>query len=594
MEISRLFDMLERVQKRQFQDVIFAGKLNNEWISYSSDDYIKHSYNLAFGLINIGIKPGDKVITITNNRPEWNFLDMGIMLAGAIHVPVYPTISDSDYKYIIEHSEAKLIFCAGKELLERVSRLTENNKDVLGIYTFLNISDKHLFQLIELGEKNKKPEIIETIKSKIKSNDLATIIYTSGTTGNPKGVMLSHNNIISNLESTYEIPPHIPNYKALSFLPLCHVYERMLNYMYQYNGFSIYYVDNIATIAENIKEVKPNIMSTVPRLLESIFDKIMLKGRKLNFPIRPIFFWAVNLGLEFEIQNRGWWYNLQLFFARKLVFKKWKEALGGDLDIIVSGGAALQERLARVFWAAGFRVLEGYGLTETSPVIAVNNFEANGIKFGTVGPPISNSTVKIAEDGEILCKGPGVMLGYYKEPKLTEEAFIDGWFKTGDIGRFELQGQLKITDRKKEIFKTSAGKYIAPQVIENKFKESPFIEQIIVVGENQKYPAALIVPNFFHLKSYCNVKNIPYSTDKEMSENTLIIKRIGKEVDKFNKFFGEAERIVRYELLSEAWTIAGGEFTPTLKLRRSFIQNKYNEKIELLFDIKKKQESINK
>jgi len=594
MEITRLFDMIDRVKAREFQKVIFAGKLNNEWNTYSSDDYIKFSTNVAYGLIKIGIKPSDKIITITNNRPEWNFLDMGIMLAGAIHVPVYPTISDSDYKYIIEHSEAKLIFCAGKELLERVGRLTADNNNILGIYTFLNISENHLFKLIEIGENNQSYEYVEAIKSKIKTDDLATIIYTSGTTGSPKGVMLSHRNIISNLEATYEIPPHEPNYKALSFLPLCHIYERMLNYMYQYNGFSIYYVDNIATIAENIKEVKPNIMSTVPRLLESIFDKIMLKGRKLSFPIKHIFFWAVNLGLKYEIEGNSWWYNLQLFIARKLVFKKWKEGLGGNLDIIVSGGAALQERLARVFWAAGFRVLEGYGLTETSPVIAANNFELNGIKFGTVGPPIINTQIKIAADGEILCKGPGVMLGYYKEPKLTAETFVDGWFKTGDIGRIEPQGQLKITDRKKEIFKTSAGKYIAPQVIENKFKESPFIEQIIVVGENQKYPAALIVPNFFHLKSYCNVKHIPYSTDKEMVENTIIIKRIGKEVDKYNKFFGEAERIVRYELLSEAWSIAGGEFTPTLKLRRSIIQNKFADKIELLFDMKKKQDSSSK
>lgn len=594
MDITRLFDMLDRVKAREFQKVIFAGKLNNEWNTYSSDDYLKFSTHVAYGLIKIGIKPGDKIITITNNRPEWNFLDMGIMLAGAIHVPVYPTISDSDYQYIIEHSEAKLIFCAGKELLERVGRLTSENPNILGIYTFLNISDNHLFKLIEIGENNPAKEVLESIKSNIKTDDLATIIYTSGTTGNPKGVMLSHSNIISNLEATYKIPPHTPNYKALSFLPLCHVYERMLNYMYQYNGFSIYYVDNIATIAENIKEVKPNIMSTVPRLLESIFDKIMLKGRKMSFPINHIFFWAVNLGLEYEIEGKSWWYNLQLFIARKLVFKKWKAGLGGNLDIIVSGGAALQERLARVFWAAGFRVLEGYGLTETSPVIAVNNFEPNGIKFGSVGPPILNTQIKIADDGEILCKGPGIMLGYYKEPKLTEETIVDGWFKTGDIGRIEPKGQLKITDRKKEIFKTSAGKYIAPQVIENKFKESPFIEQIIVVGENQKYPAALIVPNFFHLKSYCNVKHIPYSTDQEMVENSILIKRIGKEVDKYNKFFGEAERIVRYELLSESWTIAGGEFTPTLKLRRSIIQNKYAEKIELLFDLKKKQEASNK
>lgn len=587
MEITRLFELLDKVQANNLQKIALAGKIDNKWNTYSSEDYIKNSYNVAFGLLKLGIKPNDKVVTITFNRPEWNFLDMGIMMMGAIHVPVYPNISDSEYKYIIEHCEAKLVVVAGKDLFDRITPLTQDNENIIAVYNFLNNCENNLSKLINLGNENQNPELLESIKNSIKGTDLVTIIYTSGTTGNPKGVMLNHSNLISNIEAVYTVPPRVPNYVVMSFLPLCHVYERLLNYMYQYNSYSIYYVDNIATIADNLKEVKPNLISTVPRLLESIFDKIMLKGRKMPFPIKHIFFWAVNLGLKYKIEGNSFFYNIQLFIARKLVFKKWKSGLGGNLDIIVSGGAALQERLARVFWAAGFKVLEGYGLTETSPVIAVSNFEKNGIKFGTVGLPIKNVTVKIAEDGEILVKGPSVMLGYYKEPKLTADVFEDGWFKTGDIGRFESEGQLKITDRKKEIFKTSAGKYIAPQVLENKFKESPFIEQIIVLGENQKYPAALIVPNFFHLKSYCAVKHIPYSSDAEIIKNNIIVKRIEKEVEKINKSFGEAERIVRFQLLDESWTIAGGEFTPTLKLKRNQINQKYSDKIEQLFDIQK-------
>ncbi len=588
MEVNRLFDIIERIRSRGFQEIVFAGKEEGEWKYYNSDEYYENAYSVAYALLHLGIKQGDKVVTITNNRPEWNFIDMGIMLCGAVHVPVYPTISENDYRYILSHSEAKLVFTAGKELYDKIKPIVDDIPEIIDIYTFKNINgSKYVGELIEVGKQNPARQQVETVSSAIQPDDVATIIYTSGTTGNPKGVMLSHVNIMSNVAETHKIPPHI-HQRVLSFLPMCHVYERMMNYMYQYNGYSIYYVENVAHISDFMSEVKPHIITTVPRLLESIFDKIMLKGRKLKFPVKNIFFWAVNLGLKYKDDGNSLWYQLQLFFARKLVFKKWHKALGGHLDIIVSGGAALQERLSRVFWAAGFRVLEGYGLTETSPVIAVNRFEKNGIRFGTVGPPLANVLVKIADDGEILTKGPHVMKGYYKEPEMTKEVISnEGWFKTGDIGRIEPEGQLKITDRKKEIFKTSSGKYVAPQVIENKMKESPFIEQIIVLGENQKFAAALIVPKFDHVKSYCEVKEIEYPSDEEIIQNQVIIKKFQREIENLNRNFGEWEQIVRFELLKESWTTQSGELTPTLKLKRNFIIQKYKEKVDKLFEVKK-------
>lgn len=588
MEVKRLFDILGRIKEKGYNKIVFGGKEDGKWKTYDSNEYYENSHHLAHAFIHLGIRPGDKIITITNNRPEWNFLDMGIMLCGAVHVPVYPTISENDYRYILKHSEARLVFTAGKELYEKIKLIADEIPEIMDVFTFRDISGKmHVSELIGLGKINPYPENVQNITSSVQPDDVATIIYTSGTTGNPKGVMLSHANILSNVYETCKIPP-AETQRVLSFLPMCHVYERMMNYMYQYNGYSIYYVENVAHISDLMGEIRPHIITTVPRLLESIFDKIMLKGRKLKFPVRQIFFWAVNLGLKYKYEGNSVFYKLQLFFARILVFKKWRKALGGELDIIVSGGAALQIRLSRVFWAAGFRVLEGYGLTETSPVIAVSNFGKNGIKFGTVGLPLSNVQVKIADDGEILTRGPHVMKGYYKEPQLTADVMTeDGWFKTGDIGQFEPAGQLKITDRKKEIFKTSAGKYISPQVIENKFKESPFIEQLIVCGENQKFAAALIVPSFTHLRSYCEVKGIEYISDEQIVQNPIIKKRYEKEVNTFNKNFGESEQIVRFELLKESWSTVGGELTPTLKLKRSFIVQKYTSEVERLFEVKK-------
>ena len=587
MEVTRIFDLLTRYKKKfKLKEGVVAGKENGEWIKYNIDQYIEIVNDISYGLLKLGVKKGDNIATISNNRPEWNFIDMGILQTGAIHVPIYPTICESDYQYILNHAEVKYVFVAGKELLRKIEHILPDIPTLKGLYTFKEHEGvKHLSELIELGKQNPVAKKLESIKAGIKPNEMATLIYTSGTTGNPKGVMLSHNNIISNFLAVSKIPPVGEEGKSISYLPLCHVYERMLNYLFQYLGISIYYAENLGTIVENIKEIKPEIMSTVPRLLEKVYDKIISKGRKLKGIKKMIFFWSVNLGLRYELDGaNGWFYEYKLKIAKKLVFKKWQEALGGNLEVMVSGGAAIQPRLARIFTAAGIPVLEGYGLTETSPVIAVSNFWKNGIKFGTVGPILKDVKVKIAGDGEILCKGPNLMLGYYKDPKLTEEAIDkDGWFHTGDIGNIEETGQLRITGRKKEIFKTSLGKYISPQLMENKFKESPFIDVIFVLGENQKYAAALVVPDFEHLRSWCNVKEIKYSSNKEMLANPVIKKRFQREIDICNSAFGKTEQIMSFELLDTPWTVETGELTASLKLRRQFIYKKYKAEIDRLF-----------
>lgn len=585
--VTRLFDLLPWMKENySHRDSMLAGKENGNWITYNVDQYIENANDVAFGLLALGIRPGDKIATITNNRPEWNFLDMGIMMAGAVHVPVYPTISESDYKYILTHAEVKYVFLAGQELLRKIDHILPEVPTLKGIYTFKKIDEHpHFPELINLGKANPAPEKVKAIKAGIKTNDVATIIYTSGTTGNPKGVMLSHNNIISNLMSVRHIPPLTGDDKALSYLPLCHIYERMINYVWQYVGVSIYYAESMAAIGDNMREIKPQLMSTVPRLLEKIYDRIMATGRKLKGIKRMFFFWAVNLGYRYELDRaNGWFYHLQLSIVDKLVFSKWRAATGGNLNVMVSGGAALQPRLARVFWAAGIPVLEGYGLTETSPVIAVGHFGKNGFKFGTVGPPLDGVQVKIADDGEILCKGPNVMLGYYKEPELTKETIDkDGWLHTGDAGLIEPEGQVRITGRKKTIFKTSMGKYINPEQMENTFKESAFIDSIMVIGENQKFAAALVVPDFTHLRSYCAVKGIPYTTDQEMAANPTLRKRFKAEIDKYNTRFGSHEQIKQFALIDREWTVDGGELTASLKMRRSFITAKYNAQINKLF-----------
>ncbi|MEZ5083323.1 MAG: long-chain fatty acid--CoA ligase [Bacteroidales bacterium] len=586
MEVTRIFDLLPRYKKtfRPKEDAL-AGKENGQWVKYSIDQYIEAANNISYAFLNLGVKKGDKIATITQNRPEWNFLDMGILQTGAIHIPIYPTISESDYRYILKHAEVKFVFVAGKELLKKIEHILPEIPSIEGVYTFEKTENiNHLQGLIEMGKANQTPDLLEEIKTTIKSDDIATLIYTSGTTGNPKGVMLTHHNILSNMSAVYRYFPVDETSRCISYLPVSHVYERTNLYIYHYLGVSIYFAENMGTIADNLKEIKPEILTTVPRLLEKVYDKIISKGRKLTGIKKFLFFWAVNLGLKYEEKGNGSFYYLQLKLANKVVFNKWREALGGNIRVIVSGGAALQPRLAKVFSAGRIEILEGYGLTETSPVIAVNTFEKGGRKFGTVGKPIEGVDLKIAEDGEIICKGPNVMKGYFKDPELTKQAIDEnGWFHTGDLGLIESEGHLKITGRKKAIFKTAMGKYISPEHIENRFVESPFIDAALVVGENQKFAAALIVPDFVHLKSWCTEKGMKHKTNKEMLSNDEVKMRFKKEVSLINKSFGSSEQIKNYTLMEEEWTIQTQELTANLKLRRKFICEKYKDEIEALF-----------
>ena len=587
MTVTRIFDLLPRYKKLwpNKKDVLI-GKENKEWVNFGIDEIIEKANNISYGLIELGIKKGDKIASITHNRPEWNFIDIGILQTGAIHIPIYPTISDKDYEYILKHAEVKYIFVAGEEMYRRIAHIVPDIPSLKTVFTFKNLHGiEHLNELIDFGSKNQIKEKLNFIKDSITEDDIATIIYTSGTLGFPKGVILLHRNIISNFIAVSYIPPVDENSRALSFLPLCHIYERMLNYMYLYLGISIYYSDNIANVAEHLKEVKPTIMGTVPRLIEKIYDKILAKGHKRKGIKKIIFFWSLRVGRNYKLYNaNGWYYELKLKIARKLVFSKWKEVFGGNLDLIVSGGAAIQPNLCKIFWAAGFRLMEGYGLTETSPVIAVSTFDPKCIKFGTVGPVLQSVNVKIADDGEILAKSPGLMKEYYKEPEMTKEAIdSEGWFHTGDMGQIDEDGLLKITGRKKEIFKTSFGKYIAPQMIENKFKESPFIENIIVLGENQKFAAAIIAPDFSYLRSWCEGKGIKYTSNTEIITLPRIKKRFEKEVKKYNENFGESEKIKKIEMLDTEWTIESGELTATLKLRRTYFNQKHAELIKKLF-----------
>lgn len=588
MEVTRIFDLLpyHEATFKPKEDVV-ASKGNGDWVKYSIKQYREIVDNISYGFLAMGVQPGDKIAQISSNRAEWNFVDMAILQVGAIHVPIYPTISESDYCYILNHSEVKYVFISGQELLRKIQHILPEISHIKGVFTYkAHDEHKHLNDLIELGKQNPDRTLLEAREAAIMPEDIATIIYTSGTTGNPKGVMLSHHNIISDFKVCAYIPPFGEEAKAVSYLPLCHIYERMLNYLYHYLGFSIYYAENLGTITDNMKDVKPDILSTVPRLLEKIYDKLFATGHKLKGVKRWIFFWALHLALRYELRGaNGWFYELKRKIYDKLVYSKWREALGGKHLLMVSGGAALQPRLARMFTCAGIDVLEGYGLTETSPVIAVNDLTENGRKFGTVGKVIQGVQVKIAGDGEILCKGPNVMKGYYKEPEMTKDSIDhDGWFHTGDLGCIEPEGHLKITGRKKELFKTSFGKYISPQPIEDKFKESLFIDQLIVLGEHQKFAGALIVPDFTFLKSYCGVKDIPYTTNAEIIRLPRIRKRFKVEVDKYNATLGDTEKIKTWDLLNVEWTPESGEMTPTLKLRRKFICKKYEPEISKLFE----------
>ena len=583
-QVTRLFDLLDVYREN------YSSKANallkrkaGKWYAYSSADYIGYSRAISLGLLSLGVSKGMKVATIMVNSPEWNFFDMGIMQIGAVQVPIYPTVSDDNYCYILNDSNAEYLIVSNNVVYQRVKNICANVPNLKEIFSIEKVKGlRHWKELLELGLNYPVPEVLEQIKSGIKPEDPATIIYTSGTTGRPKGVMLSHKNFISNFTACATIPDYTSSDKVLSFLPLCHVYERMLNYLFQSFGMSIYYCENIEKVGKIIRDVRPDTFAAVPRVLEKMYNRIVIKGRNLKGIRKTIFFWALRQGHKFELNHeRGLYYDMKLFIARLLVFRQWKKALGGRVRLIVSGGAALHPRLARVFWAAGIPLMEGYGLTETSPVIAVSTFEKGGMKFGTVGPVLPGVELRIADDNEILCRGPNVMIGYYNRPERTREVIDnEGWFHTGDLGVLEDGKYLRITDRKKEIFKTSTGKYIAPQVIEQKFKESPFVEYIMVIGENRKYTAALIVPNMEYLRGWCKVKEINFVNPEKAVRNSKIFKRLSEEVERVNQELGKTEKIKKFRLLSSQWSVATGELSPTLKLRRKFIQEKYAKIIE--------------
>ncbi|HNP99255.1 MAG TPA: long-chain fatty acid--CoA ligase, partial [Bacteroidia bacterium] len=577
--IRRLFDIPQRQLELFPKKDALVAKINGNWVPTSTEKFIETADLISQGLLSLGLKKGDKIGLMSANRPEWNIMDIGMMQIGVVNVPIYTTLSENEIAFILNDCQAKLMFVGDASLLEKINHIRSKVPTLTEVYSFDQIAGaKNWNELVEKGKATNNSASLNSIKDSISPDDLATLLYTSGTTGTPKGVMLSHNNIVSNILSSEHLCPVDQRHWALSFLPLCHSYERMLTYLYIFLGVSIYYAESIEKIGDNLREIKPHVFSTVPRLLEKVFDRIVDKGKELSGIKKMLFFWALDLGLKYELKSKnGSWYEAQLKLANKLIFSKWREALGGNVKVIVSGGAALQPRLARVFWAAKIHVLEGYGLTETSPVIAVNNLEERGAMFGTVGPVIKGVEVKFAQDGEILCKGPNVMLGYYNRPDLTAEVMDqEGYFHTGDIGVMMDNHFLKITDRKKEIFKTSGGKYIAPQALENKFKESSFIEQIMVIGENRKFPSALIVPNFAHLKKWCEIKGMPFTNPEDMILHQEVIDRIGKEVEDFNKDFGQTEQIKKFALLSKEWTIDSGELTATLKLRRKIIQEKFS------------------
>ena len=589
VNITRLFDF-PYYQLEKFNSIpdALVTKQNGVWNKTSTEEYIAQSNTISRALIKMGIQKNDKIAIISsNNRTEWHIMDIGVLQTGAQTVPIYPTIGEEDYEYILNHSGSILCFVSDIEVYNKVKNIQANVPALKEVYSFNEIEGcENWTSLLTLGADTSNQDVVEDRKNNVTTQDLATIIYTSGTTGKPKGVMLSHQNIVSNvLNSAPRIPFEPGKNTALSFLPICHIFERMILYLYQYYGVSVYFGESIEKISDNIKEVRPNVITAVPRLLEKVYDKIYAKGAELTGIKKALFFWAINLGLRYEPYGaNGFWYELQLKIARKLIFSKWKEGLGGNLDLMASGSAALQPRLTRVFAAAEIPVMEGYGLTETSPVISVNDMRNKGFKIGTVGKLIDGVEVKIAEDGEILCKGPNVMIGYYKDEEKTKEALANGYFHTGDIGNIDAEGFLKITDRKKEMFKTSGGKYIAPQLIENTMKQSRFIEQIMVIGDGEKMPAAFIQPSFEFIKEWEKLHGIEVGkTNQEIISNPKVIARIQEEVDHLNAKFGNWEKIKRFELTPDVWSIDGGQLTPTLKLRRKIVLEMYKPLYEKIY-----------
>ena len=585
--ITRLFDFpYYQLEKYNLKDALVT-KYDGQWVKTSTQEYLDKANAISRGLLRLGVNKNDKIAIISsNNRTEWHITDIGVLQTGAQTVPMYPTISAEDYQYILNHSESQYVFVSDDEVYEKLQSIKANVPSLKEVYSYNDIAGcKSWKEILELGTDVANQDVVEDRKNNVLTTDLATIIYTSGTTGRPKGVMLTHQNIVSDvLMSAPRVPLRAGDTRALSFLPICHIFERMLTYLYQYYGISIYFAESIEKISDNLKEVKPHVMSVVPRLLEKVYDKIYAKGADLTGIKKALFFWALNLGMDYKpYKQNGAFYEFKLKIARKLIFSKWQEGLGGELELLVSGSAALQSRLTKVFCAANIPVMEGYGLTETSPVISVNDMRNGGFRVGSVGKVLDGVEVKIAEDGEILCKGPNVMMGYYKDETQTAEVLKDGYFHTGDIGEIDSDGFLKITDRKKEMFKTSGGKYVAPQILENTFKQSRFIEQIMVIGDGEKMPGAFIQPNFEFVREWATRHNLNFNTNEELCANKMVIDRIQEEINHSNEKFGNWEKVKRFELTPDIWSIDAGHLTPTMKLRRKIIKEKYSDLYQKIY-----------
>jgi long-chain acyl-CoA synthetase len=595
---KRLFDCLQyNLEKNGGVSDMLAGKESGKWRTYSTAEVKEITEKLGAGLVNMGISGGDmtpegrdKIAILCKNRPEWLLLDLAVQQIGALLVPIYPTINVNELEFVLNDAQVKMVFVNDADTFNKVASIKDRVPSLKEIFSFEHVANSRHWRDVLNASSEPTIQIIAAIAAKIKYEDLATIIYTSGTTGTPKGVMLSHKNILSNVIASIPCFPPGENSRCLSFLPLNHIFERMVSYIYMFHGVSIYYAESLDTIGDNLKEVKPQLFTTVPRLLEKVYDRIMLKGSELTGIKKKLFFWAHGLAEKFEInKSQGIGYRIQLSIANKIIFSKWREGLGNNVRAIITGGAACQVRLIRIFTAAGITVMEGYGLTETSPVISINRYDEPGRMFGTVGPLLSNVEVKIAEDGEILCKGPNVMDGYYKRPDLTAAEFTDGWYHTGDIGmlvqneKSTYQQFLKITDRKKELFKTSGGKYVAPLPIENKLKESMYVEQVMVVGAERKFVGALIVPSFPNLQQWCRDNNIVFTTNEEMVRNEKVLDMYKDLVESFNKYFNHVEQIKKFELLTNEWSVENGEMTPKLSLKRKVVMEKFKDAVERIY-----------
>ncbi|PSR04979.1 MAG: long-chain fatty acid--CoA ligase [Bacteroidetes bacterium SW_10_40_5] len=588
--IKTLIDILPYQLKHFPQEDALAYKVylnqdeQGQWDQFSSLKCMDYINKVSKGLLVLGIQPGDKIAIVSENRPEWVFIDMAVLQLGAVNVPVYPTISEDDYKYIFEEAEVKYAFASNQELYNKAIAAQQAVPTLKNVFTFDEIEGaSHWKELIEMGEKRDLNELVQ-IREKVTENDLATIIYTSGTTGNPKGVMLSHKNIVSNVLSCAPLLPVNYHHRAISFLPLNHVFERMLTYLYMSCGVSIYFAEHMDKIGENIREIQPHVFTTVPRLMEKVYDRIINKGRELSGLKKTIFFRAVKLAAQNEVKGKSWWYHQQLKMLDQPVFKKWREALGGNVKAIVSGGAALSPHLSRTFTAAGVTMLQGYGLTETSPVIAVNRMEKENRQFGTVGPPIEGVEVKITEQNEIACRGPNVMKGYYKNEEATNKVIdADGWFYTGDVGEWVEGKFLKVNDRKDSLFKTSGGKFVAPLPIENMFKQSRFIEQIMVIGKGRKFIAALLLPDFGELENWCKENKIDFDSKESMIQKPEIQQKYQETINHYNKNLGHVQQVKKFKLITDPWSVDTGELTPTMKIKREVVLQKYKDVIEEMY-----------